>query len=181
MTGALTLRPIRLTASDTMVTIANWTFILLLHQIEINTIHPQQLPDHILPAQRLQTPRTLEVQIVMRLEKNSTLSDASNSRQNSSERYEELLDHPRVDAVYLTMPVTQRPKWAVTAAEKKKNLLVEKPQAQNAAEIDKIVEAGELDADKPGESGDELDADEAGESVQELDDELREEEEEAMR
>lgn len=95
--------------------------------------------------------------------------------------YEELLDHPRVDAVYLTMPVTQRPKWAVTAAEKKKNLLVEKPQAQNAAEIDKIVEAGELDADKPGESGDELDADEAGESVQELDDELREEEEEAMR
>ncbi|KAL0700992.1 hypothetical protein Bca4012_057114 [Brassica carinata] len=57
--------------------------------------------------------------------------------------YEELLDDPRVDAVYLTMPVTQRAKWAVTAAEMKKHLLVEKPPAQNAAEIDKIVEACE--------------------------------------
>ncbi|KAF3527044.1 hypothetical protein F2Q69_00050840 [Brassica cretica] len=57
--------------------------------------------------------------------------------------YEELLNDPRVDAVYLTMPVTQRAKWAVTAAEKKKHLLVEKPPAQNAAEIDKIVEACE--------------------------------------
>uniref|UniRef100_A0A0D3CYB4 Ubiquitin-like protease family profile domain-containing protein n=1 Tax=Brassica oleracea var. oleracea TaxID=109376 RepID=A0A0D3CYB4_BRAOL len=57
--------------------------------------------------------------------------------------YEELLNDPRVDAVYLTMLVTQRAKWAVTAAEKKKHLLVEKPPAQNAAEIDKIVEACE--------------------------------------
>ncbi|ESQ28633.1 hypothetical protein EUTSA_v10018755mg [Eutrema salsugineum] len=57
--------------------------------------------------------------------------------------YDELLNDPRVDAVYLTMPVTQRGKWAVTAAEKKKHLLVEKPPAQNAAEIDKIVEACE--------------------------------------
>ncbi|KAG2322078.1 hypothetical protein Bca52824_015291 [Brassica carinata] len=56
--------------------------------------------------------------------------------------YEELLNDPRVDAVYLTMLVTQRAKWAVTAAEKK-HLLVEKPPAQNAAEIDKIVEACE--------------------------------------
>ena len=31
--------------------------------------------------------------------------------------YEELLNDPRVDAVYLTMLVTQRAKWAVTAAE----------------------------------------------------------------
>lgn len=55
--------------------------------------------------------------------------------------YEELLDDPGVDAVYLTMPVTQRAKWAVTAAEKRKHLLVETPPAQNAAEIDKIVDA----------------------------------------
>ncbi|CAH2065659.1 unnamed protein product [Thlaspi arvense] len=57
--------------------------------------------------------------------------------------YDELLNDPRVDAVYLTMPVTQRGKWAVTAAEKKKHLLVEKPPAQNSAEIDTIVEACE--------------------------------------
>ncbi|CAN8238351.1 unnamed protein product [Cochlearia groenlandica] len=57
--------------------------------------------------------------------------------------YDELLDDSRVDAVYLSMPVTQRGKWAVTAAEKKKHLLVEKPPGLDAAEIDGIVEACE--------------------------------------
>lgn len=43
MTGALTQSPIRLTTSDTMVTIGNWTLILLLlYQIEINTIHSRR-------------------------------------------------------------------------------------------------------------------------------------------
>ncbi|KAL1215228.1 putative oxidoreductase [Cardamine amara subsp. amara] len=57
--------------------------------------------------------------------------------------YEELLNDASVDAVYLTMPVTQRGKWAVTAAEKKKHLLVEKPPAQDATELERIVEACE--------------------------------------
>ncbi|VVA94213.1 unnamed protein product [Arabis nemorensis] len=57
--------------------------------------------------------------------------------------FDELLNDPRVDAVYLTMPVTQRGKWAVAAAESKKHLLVEKPPAQNTAELEKIVEACE--------------------------------------
>ncbi|XP_010511537.1 PREDICTED: uncharacterized oxidoreductase At4g09670 [Camelina sativa] len=57
--------------------------------------------------------------------------------------YQELLNDANIDAVYLTMPVTQRGKWAVTAAEKKKHVLVEKPPAQDATELDKIVEACE--------------------------------------
>ncbi|CAE5963082.1 unnamed protein product [Arabidopsis arenosa] len=57
--------------------------------------------------------------------------------------YEELLNDENVDAVYLTMPVTQRGKWAVTSAEKKKHVLVEKPPAQDSTELEKIVEACE--------------------------------------
>ncbi|EOA33418.1 hypothetical protein CARUB_v10020532mg [Capsella rubella] len=57
--------------------------------------------------------------------------------------YEELLNDANVDAVYLTMPVTQRGKWAVMTAEMKKHVLIEKPPALDATELDKIVEACE--------------------------------------
>ncbi|MCL7049526.1 hypothetical protein MKW94_004284 [Papaver nudicaule] len=57
--------------------------------------------------------------------------------------YEELLDDPDVDAVYVPLPASLHLKWAVKVAEKKKHLLLEKPVALNVKEFDVIVKACE--------------------------------------
>ncbi|XAR62220.1 D-xylose 1-dehydrogenase (NADP(+)) [Bertholletia excelsa] len=57
--------------------------------------------------------------------------------------YEAVLDDPMVDAVYVPLPTSLHLKWAVLAAEKKKHLLLEKPVALSAAELDKILAACE--------------------------------------
>ena len=55
--------------------------------------------------------------------------------------YDELLDDPSVDAVYVPLPTTLHLKWAVLAAEKKKHVLLEKPTAVHVADLDRILEA----------------------------------------
>lgn len=55
--------------------------------------------------------------------------------------YEELLNDPCVDAVYMPLPTTLHLKWAVLAAQKKKHLLLEKPTALDVGELDQILEA----------------------------------------
>lgn len=57
--------------------------------------------------------------------------------------YNELLDDPSVDAVYMPLPTSLHAHWAVSAAEKKKHLLLEKPTALNVDELDKILDACE--------------------------------------
>ncbi|XP_052203335.1 uncharacterized oxidoreductase At4g09670-like [Diospyros lotus] len=57
--------------------------------------------------------------------------------------YEAVLDDPDVDAVYVPLPTSLHAKWAVLAAQKKKHLLLEKPVALNAAELDTILAACE--------------------------------------
>ncbi|CAI9110288.1 OLC1v1010286C1 [Oldenlandia corymbosa var. corymbosa] len=57
--------------------------------------------------------------------------------------YDELLDDPDVDAVYMPLPTSLHLKWAVLAAEKKKHLLLEKPTALDVVELDKILKACE--------------------------------------
>ncbi|GAB4861060.1 hypothetical protein Ancab_036219 [Ancistrocladus abbreviatus] len=57
--------------------------------------------------------------------------------------YEEVLDDPDVDAVYIPLPTVLHLRYAVLAAEKKKHVLLEKPVAPNVAELDKILEACE--------------------------------------
>ncbi|KAL6984217.1 hypothetical protein U1Q18_017594 [Sarracenia purpurea var. burkii] len=57
--------------------------------------------------------------------------------------YEALLEDPEVDAVYVPLPTSLHVLWAVSAAEKKKHVLLEKPVALNAAELEKILEACE--------------------------------------
>ncbi|MCL7022780.1 hypothetical protein MKW94_024364 [Papaver nudicaule] len=57
--------------------------------------------------------------------------------------YEELLDDPDVDAVYVPLPTSLHLEWAVKVAEKKKHLLLEKPVALNVREFDVIVKACE--------------------------------------
>ncbi|KAL1814348.1 hypothetical protein ACET3Z_016922 [Daucus carota] len=55
--------------------------------------------------------------------------------------YSELLDDPLVDAVYMPLPTSLHLEWAVLAAEKKKHLLLEKPTALDATQLDRILEA----------------------------------------
>ncbi|GAA0141257.1 hypothetical protein LIER_42655 [Lithospermum erythrorhizon] len=57
--------------------------------------------------------------------------------------YEEVLDDPNVDAVYVPLPTSLHIKWAVLAANKKKHLLLEKPVAINVEEFDVILKAVE--------------------------------------
>ncbi|GAB4845212.1 hypothetical protein Ancab_038623 [Ancistrocladus abbreviatus] len=57
--------------------------------------------------------------------------------------YEELLDDPDVDAVYIPLPTILHLRYAVLAAEKKKHILLEKPVALSVSEFDKILEACE--------------------------------------
>nr|XP_043632373.1 uncharacterized oxidoreductase At4g09670-like [Erigeron canadensis] len=57
--------------------------------------------------------------------------------------YEEVLDDPLVDAVYVPLPTSLHLKWAVLAADKKKHVLLEKPTALNVGELDRILDACE--------------------------------------
>ncbi|KAJ4967414.1 hypothetical protein NE237_019263 [Protea cynaroides] len=57
--------------------------------------------------------------------------------------YEDVLDDPDVDAVYVPLPTSMHLQWAVLAAEKKKHVLLEKPVALNVAEFDQIIQACE--------------------------------------
>lgn len=55
--------------------------------------------------------------------------------------YEQVLDDPDVDAVYIPLPTSLHVRWAVLAAQKKKHILLEKPVGLNVAEFDVIVDA----------------------------------------
>ncbi|CAL5326688.1 unnamed protein product [Camellia sinensis] len=57
--------------------------------------------------------------------------------------YDQLLDDPRVDAVYLPLPTSLHVQWAVLAAQKRKHLLMEKPTALDVEELDQILDACE--------------------------------------
>lgn len=55
--------------------------------------------------------------------------------------YDQVLDDPCVDVVYLPLPTSLHAHWAVVAASKKKHLLLEKPTALDVAELDRILDA----------------------------------------
>ncbi|KAI3417483.1 hypothetical protein J3R85_014441 [Psidium guajava] len=57
--------------------------------------------------------------------------------------YGDVLDDPLVDAVYLPLPTSLHAAWAVSAARRGKHVLLEKPTAVDAAELDRILEACE--------------------------------------
>ena len=55
--------------------------------------------------------------------------------------YEELLASPEVDGVYIPLPTSQHVEWAVKAADAGKHVLVEKPLALNADDIQQVIAA----------------------------------------
>ncbi|XP_015868522.3 uncharacterized oxidoreductase At4g09670 [Ziziphus jujuba] len=55
--------------------------------------------------------------------------------------YDQVLDDPCVDAVYVPLPTSLHLQWAILAARKKKHLLLEKPTALDVHELDRILEA----------------------------------------
>ncbi|KAM2327652.1 hypothetical protein ACFXTH_014198 [Malus domestica] len=57
--------------------------------------------------------------------------------------YNQLLDDPCGDVVYMPLPTSLRLHWAVLAVRKKKHLLLEKPTALDVSELDQTLEAWE--------------------------------------
>lgn len=57
--------------------------------------------------------------------------------------YEALLSSDEVDAVYIPLPTAQHVEWAVKAADAGKHVLVEKPLALKATDIDEVISARE--------------------------------------
>src|SRR5690606_17538878 len=56
-------------------------------------------------------------------------------------RYAAILADPAVDAIYIATPHTGHAEWAIKAAEAGKSVLIEKPMALSAFEVDAIIHA----------------------------------------
>jgi predicted dehydrogenase len=55
--------------------------------------------------------------------------------------YDELIQDPDIDALYVPLPTGVRKAWVVRAAQTKKHVLCEKPCGMNAAEVEEILAA----------------------------------------
>ena len=53
--------------------------------------------------------------------------------------YEELLEEPSIDAVYISLPNSLHCEWSIAAARRKKHILCEKPAGINPVEVEKVI------------------------------------------
>jgi predicted dehydrogenase len=60
---------------------------------------------------------------------------------NVAPSYQELIDHPEVDAVYIPLPNSLHAEWTLAALDKGKHVLCEKPFTSNAGEAEEVAEA----------------------------------------
>ncbi|MCH3962113.1 MAG: Gfo/Idh/MocA family oxidoreductase [Solobacterium sp.] len=59
--------------------------------------------------------------------------------------HEELLNDPKIDAVYIALPHDMHAEWSIKALQKKKAVLCEKPAAINEAEVQNMTDTAEMD------------------------------------
>src|SRR4029078_12992228 len=57
--------------------------------------------------------------------------------------YQEILDDPEIEAVYIPLPNSLHLEWVVRAGGAGKHILCEKPLALNASEVETMIAAGE--------------------------------------
>jgi predicted dehydrogenase len=57
--------------------------------------------------------------------------------------YEELLEDPEIEAVYISLPNTMHCPWSIKAVEAGKHVLCEKPMTRNPAEVEAAFDAAE--------------------------------------
>lgn len=96
--------------------------------------------EHLIPAIQQAEGACLEGIASRNAARARKLADHVNAPQSFGS-YEEMLASPDIDAVYIPLPTSQHIEWAHKAAIAGKHVLVEKPLALKAADINKLIRA----------------------------------------